>query len=99
LAVCVNDVADYGSLKRRADGCIEAFLEKGATGPGLVSAGVYVFKPALLKRLADIDKGSLERDVFPDLAASAIFCHVVEGRFIDIGTPERLSGFQDMTDQ
>ncbi|WP_114395814.1 HAD-IIIA family hydrolase [Oleisolibacter albus] len=66
---------------------ISEFLERPpGPGPGLVNAGIYVIRPALLNRLQPVC--SFERDILPTLAAEASlagFRH--EGYFIDIGIP------------
>ena len=56
-------------------------------GYGLISAGVYVFKRAVLEHIPD-GPASLERDVFPQLLNEGMFALQQEGMFIDIGTPE-----------
>lgn len=94
LAVRVPNVADFGSLQLGSNGCIETFLEKGAEGDGLVSAGVYFFKEPFVKRLRKFQKGSIETDVFQDLPPGSIYCHTVNGNFVDIGTPQRLDNFK-----
>jgi NDP-sugar pyrophosphorylase family protein len=96
MAVCVRDVADFGSLNLQEDGCIASFVEKGASGEGLVSAGVYYFKPSLVQKIRRLKTGSLEKDIFQNLDPGSILCHPVAGSFLDIGTPERLADFQDM---
>ena len=96
LAVQVSDVSDFGSLQLDANSCIKTFLEKGRTGDGLVSAGVYYFKEPFVRRLLTFEKGSLETDLFQQLPPSSIYCHAIKGSFVDIGTPERLLNFQSL---
>ncbi len=90
-ALEVPDSGRYGRIECAGDR-ISAFREKGASGPGLINAGIYVFAREQL--LAHIAKPpcSLEHDVLPALAAErglrAIVC---QGRFIDIGLPESLA--------
>ena len=63
------------------------------SGNGLVSAGVYVFRRALIDRLDS--RCSLEEDVFPALAHERKLLAVPgEGYFIDIGVPDAYSRAQ-----
>jgi D,D-heptose 1,7-bisphosphate phosphatase len=63
------------------------------SGNGLVSAGVYVFRRALIDRLDS--RCSLEEDVFPVLAHERKLLAVPgEGYFIDIGVPDAYSRAQ-----
>ena len=87
----VADTARYGRIE--CDGArVAAFREKGASGPGLINAGIYLFdREPLLKRIAR-PPCSLERDVLPALAAEGALGAVpFERRFIDIGLPESLA--------
>lgn len=90
-ALEVPDTARYGRIEC-AGGRLAAFREKGASGPGLVNAGVYLFdRRRLLKRIAK-PPCSLEQDVLPVLAAAgALRAVVYQGRFVDIGLPESLA--------
>jgi D-glycero-alpha-D-manno-heptose 1-phosphate guanylyltransferase len=58
----VPDRARYGSVEL-ADGRVTRFLEKGATGPGLINAGVYVLRRDLVARLPRDGGFALEREV------------------------------------
>jgi D-glycero-D-manno-heptose 1,7-bisphosphate phosphatase len=95
-ALDAPDAARYGRIEV-AGNRVAAFREKSARGPGLVSAGVYVFDRArVLARIAKLPC-SLEHDVLPALAASRSL-HAVQylGRFIDIGVPEALAAARSM---
>lgn len=83
-----SNAARYGTVRVNSSSRITAFEEKkGREEPGLISAGVYVFKRAILDRIPD-GPASLERDVFPQLLNEGMFALQQEGMFIDIGTPE-----------
>lgn len=86
------EAGEKGSVVMGPEGQIVRFVEKGATGPGLINAGIYAIEK---RALADIPEGrvvSLEREVFP------IWMRRAEGRglqgvitdayFVDIGLPE-----------
>ena len=93
LAVRVEDTTRFGRLDVNAAGFIERFSEKNpdACGPGLISAGIYLFSAALLDRLLLMPGPSLERDVLQVLPAGSIRAEITGGAFIDIGTPDSLA--------
>ena len=67
---------------------IVSFLEKPENVAfGLISAGVYLFEPGIAPYLKP--QCSLEREVFPKLAAEGKLAgYVFESKLYDIGTPE-----------
>ena len=87
--VKAENCARYGTVIINSDGKVQEFIEKsGDEVPGLVSAGVYVFRRDVLDRLPE-GKSSLEKDLFPKLLGSGgIYAFQQQGMFIDIGTPE-----------
>lgn len=86
-AIRVLDGARFGTLGV-GDNMVRGFREKtGLPGPGMISAGLYAFRPQILQRFADAP--SFERDIAPVLAESGELGAVIStGPFIDIGTPE-----------
>lgn len=93
LLASVDDTARFGrvEIEDGADGQgrVLAFREKGAPGPGLINAGVYLLRPEALAAIEPGSAASIETDVFPQLAASGrLGAFAVQGRFLDIGTPE-----------
>ncbi|WP_454021066.1 nucleotidyltransferase family protein [Azospirillum sp. Marseille-Q6669] len=95
LCVEVGDTARYGRVDVDSDGRICRFAEK-APGRGTVNAGVYLFSATFLDRLVATEATSLERDVLERVPAGMLHAHVVQARFIDIGTPESLAAADDM---
>jgi len=86
----VLDVSRYGSVDVEG-GRVRFFLEKGRTGPGYISAGVYALTRAALEYLPR-GFSSIETDLFPVLTARNILAaQVGSGFFIDIGLPETLN--------
>jgi D-glycero-alpha-D-manno-heptose 1-phosphate guanylyltransferase len=89
-AARVADATDYGTLALAESGVVEGFREKGAGGPGWVSAGVYALPRGFLETIPP-GPASLERDLLPAwLAREPVWGYRARG-FTDIGTPERLA--------
>ena len=84
----VSDTTRFGKVEMR-DGRINAFLEKGMSGPGLINAGCYVLPKAALDSFPLGQPFSLETDFFiRDLQKTRFDGFVTQGRFIDIGVPD-----------
>ena len=99
LTVCaveVPDAARYGRILVRDDR-ITGFSEKGATGPGLINAGIYLMRRNLLAVPELPEVFSFERDVLEArLADLRPLAYQTRGRFIDIGVPEDYARAQAM---
>jgi mannose-1-phosphate guanylyltransferase len=86
----VEDSAAYGLVGRGAGGAVLEFAEKtGEPVPGEVNAGMYVLERSVLDLIPPGRSVSIERDVFPRLAGDSLHGAVLEGYWMDIGTPER----------
>jgi D-glycero-D-manno-heptose 1,7-bisphosphate phosphatase len=86
----VENVLRYGSVTLKGN-LVTAFEEKGRPGTGLINGGCYCLKRAALE-LLPTGTSSLERDLFPRLAANRQLCAFSSDRyFIDIGVPEALA--------
>lgn len=84
----VEDTARYGRL-RVEDGRVAGFLEKGASGPGIINTGYYVLPRDALDGFAPGTAFSLEVDFLqPLVAARPSRLFVTRATFIDIGVPE-----------
>ena len=91
----VDDAARYGAINLEPDRTITGFSERGAGGPGLVNGGIYRMDRRVIARIPPSGTCSLERDVFPGLAAEGLIeGEVFAGVFIDIGVPEDLARAQ-----
>ncbi len=92
LTIEVEDPRRYGLVDVRDDGRIASFREKpGADwrGPGLINAGVYVLEHEVLDMVPPGREFSIERGVFPNLAARGrLYGFVGAGYWRDIGTPQ-----------
>ena len=86
----VDDVVRFGNVLLKED-FVTAFEEKGRTGAGWINGGIYCLKREVLDSLPP-GESSLERDLFPRLAADGLLCAAgFDGYFIDIGVPEDLA--------
>jgi len=87
----VPDASRYGTLALGPDNTLAGFQEK-RPGRGIISAGVYLLRPDLLRRFPQRTPLSFEQDVFPALTAHKVSLkvQVVQAPFLDIGTPETL---------
>jgi NDP-sugar pyrophosphorylase family protein len=96
--VAVDDMRSYGRVYLEGH-YVTGFLEKMSDGPGLASAGVYVFS----RRMFDgfpADQLSMERDVLPRLAAQGQLVGLeVPGPLLDIGLPETYAAAADFVQQ
>lgn len=89
----VDDPSRFGVVDIRPDGRIDAFVEKPSREEApsqLVNAGCYLLEPEAVAMIARGRKVSIEREVFPQIAASNRGMHgmAFEGLWIDCGTPE-----------
>lgn len=83
----VSDAARYGSVATDGDGRVVGFAEKTASGPGWVSAGIYVLARRVLEEIPRGRPVSLEREVLPRWIGRGLRAERSDGTFIDIGTP------------
>jgi len=87
----VDDPRRYGLVRLDDGGGVEEFLEKPGpehVGRALINAGVYVLEPQVLDMIPDGRFFSIERGVFPQLAADGrLFGYSSERYWLDIGTP------------
>jgi NDP-sugar pyrophosphorylase family protein len=93
LSLCeVEDPSRYGVAEITKSGRIKRFIEKppkGTETSNLINAGVYVLNPEVLQLIPEGKAVSMEREIFPKLAAEGkLYGHIVHGLWIDIGRPE-----------
>lgn len=87
----VEDPSAFGVVPTDDEGRVLEFVEKPAPGEAptdLINAGTYVLEPAVLDRIADGRKVSIEREVFPAMVADGVL-YATPGNtyWIDTGTP------------
>jgi D-glycero-alpha-D-manno-heptose 1-phosphate guanylyltransferase len=84
----VPDTARFGKVELLG-GRVNAFLEKGFSGPGLINAGCYVLPKAALDDFPLGQTFSIETEFFVKHLQRTVFNgFITHGRFIDIGVPE-----------
>jgi mannose-1-phosphate guanylyltransferase len=88
----VEDPSRYGVVAVDDDGRVRAFVEKPPAGEApsnWINAGSYVLDPAVLDRIPDGRKVSIERETFPQLVAEgSLFAVPDDSYWIDAGLPE-----------
>jgi len=95
-AVEVPDAARYGRVLVQ-DSRVAGFAEKGAAGPGLINAGIYLMRRNLLEMPDLPEVFSFERDILEArLSDLSPLAYTTRGRFIDIGVPEDYARAQGM---
>jgi len=97
--VRVENAGRYGTVHADSSNKVTGFLEKtGVTSPGLINAGIYIFKPVNLEYIS-AGPVSLEREVFPRLLDHGVYATRQEGAFIDIGTPADYTDAQHLCER
>jgi D-glycero-alpha-D-manno-heptose 1-phosphate guanylyltransferase len=88
----VPDASRYGTLAIGPRGELLGFAEK-RPGKGVINAGMYLFRDALVREFPTATPLSFEKDVFPALLQKGVSLKVsvTEAPFLDIGTPESLA--------
>ncbi len=88
----VDDPSRYGVVPTDDDGRVIEFVEKpepGTAPSNWINAGTYVLEPEVLDLIEEGRKVSIEREVFPALAADGRLYAVQSDEYwIDAGTPE-----------
>ena len=86
----VDDSAAFGLVQSGKGGEVLEFLEKtGERKPGEVNAGMYTLERSVLDLIPPGENVSIERDVFPRLVGNGLHGLLLDGYWVDIGTPER----------
>jgi mannose-1-phosphate guanylyltransferase len=86
----VEDSSAFGLVHSGPEGEVLQFLEKtGEATPGEVNAGMYALERPVLDLIPPGENVSIERDVFPRLVGKGLHGLLLDGYWVDIGTPER----------
>lgn len=93
--VRVKEKNEYGSILMDNTGRILNFQEKVSGGSaGLISAGIYCCDQEVFSWMPDQKTFMLEKDFFPHQLGRKVFGFETSGKFLDIGTPQRLAEAQ-----
>ena len=91
LTIPMADASRYGLVESDDSGRVSRFVEKPASGAatsGWINAGVYVLEPSVLARIPRGRPVSMEREIFPAVAADgSLYALRSEAYWIDAGTP------------
>jgi mannose-1-phosphate guanylyltransferase len=86
----VEDSSAFGLVRTDPSGGVLEFTEKtGESAPGEINAGMYVLERSVLDLIPPGEEVSIERDVFPRLVGEGLHGLLLDGYWMDIGTPER----------
>ncbi len=86
----VDDSSAYGLVRCDEAGRVLEFTEKtGEAVPGEINAGTYVLERSVLDLIPAGQAVSIEREVFPRLVGEGLCGLLLDGYWMDIGTPER----------
>ncbi len=86
----VEDSSPYGLVECDTSGAVVAFSEKtGREVPGEINAGAYVLERSVLDLIPPGREVSIEREVFPRLLGEGLCALLLDGYWMDIGTPDR----------
>jgi mannose-1-phosphate guanylyltransferase len=87
----VDDPSRYGVVPTDGGGRVIQFVEKPPRGEAptdLINAGTYIFEPAVVDRIPDGRRVSVERETFPAMVADRSLYALDDGCYwIDTGTP------------
>jgi NDP-sugar pyrophosphorylase family protein len=90
VLVQVPDPSCFGRVWIDCDSRIVSFVEKDKNHsgtPGLINAGIYLFRSSLFCQTGNIQPASLEKDFLPAWINAGLYGYLAEGVFTDIGTP------------
>jgi mannose-1-phosphate guanylyltransferase len=92
LVAQVDDPSRYGLVEIDEEGRVRGFIEKPTADEadaGLINAGLYILEPEVLDLIDPRRSVSIEREVFPVLAARReLYALHLPGFWLDVGTPE-----------
>jgi len=88
----VDDPSSFGVVPTGPDGSVTAFIEKpprDEAPTNLINAGIYVFEPSVLDRVAAGIRVSIERETFPSMVSDGtLFATGSDAYWLDTGTPD-----------
>jgi mannose-1-phosphate guanylyltransferase len=99
LLVPTDGRYDCGTVALDATGRVTQFEEKQSLdAPRLINAGIYLLSRERVEAIPADTQVSIEKEIFPAWISNqvTIKSYVHRGSCLDIGTPERFQGAQDL---
>ena len=91
-----EDTSRYGTVEIDGYQRILSFREKTENNnPGLINAGIYIFKREIILSIETGKKLSLEHNFFNQISSYKGYGWITNGKFIDIGTKESYAESED----
>lgn len=91
VLTCPEGRSDAGNVAVNRIGRIINFAEKSNQQPEcLINAGIYLMQQKIFSYMPEVNKFSLEYNLFPKIIDHGCFGYKTKNRVLDIGTPERL---------
>jgi mannose-1-phosphate guanylyltransferase len=88
----VDDPSSFGVVPTDSDGKVTAFIEKpprDEAPTNLINAGIYIFEPSVLGRIASDIRVSVERETFPAMVSDGtLYAQGSDAYWLDTGTPD-----------
>ncbi len=88
----VDNPAEFGVVACDERGLVSEFIEKpppGTSPNNLINAGTYIFEPSVIDRIVGQRKVSIEREIFPVVAAEhRLWALPTNDYWIDTGRPD-----------
>lgn len=90
VLVRIKSGQDYGTVLLNDSKRITNFKEKVPnSNESLINAGIYLMQKDIFSYMPEQNHFSLEYDLFPKIINNRCYGFLTEGKFIDIGTPDR----------
>lgn len=90
VLVRIKSAQDYGTVILNDSKRITNFKEKVPnSNESLINAGIYLMEKDIFSYMPEQNHFSLEYDLFPKIINNRCYGFLTEGKFIDIGTPDR----------
>ena len=88
----VDDPSNFGVVPTDSAGKVTAFIEKpprDEAPTNLINAGIYIFEPSVLARIAPDVRVSIERETFPAMVSDGtLYAKGSDAYWLDTGTPD-----------
>lgn len=91
-----KDAGRFGLVETGGNGFVTGFREKSVSARGVINAGIYIMRRAVLGRIQPQKRVSLETEVFPSMAAAhRLGFFQAAPPLLDMGTPEGIREMEE----